>query len=578
MGRSLGCHRTRAQALRQIAALEAAETRKQVDEDELNEVFRKYHDLVNMSASELERWAKTEASGLASQSDAPITRNLRLLRTPKAEWTNRDIRDANRTIAFISRMSKAPQGKPARADISYSRRDISLRNWAYNPDKEKAFQLTQRQAGYTQQSENENEQCKNCRWFDRHGYCLIVQMYPLDIVAGGHCTRWEALPILKDFTLRRMFLVTSNAYEDREGETITSKALRDYVESQWDGEIFKGENYLLFQHRGAPIGRITFAEMSGPFLIEVAEELPTPYAKRRWDFIANHPDMDWGASHGFDFESDKRQPDGTFDEILKFETTVLPGSKAANLLTLAEVLKMMDFKRLLTFKRQTGLDDEAVDQLKESFDNIAAILGTNGIQHKQLDEEASPRETKMIEADEVAELIASVMASELENLPDNAMDIARMAAEQIIARMIEDVGEMETEEMTEESALQEAAGELAKIYYAEDKELREKVLEALDAEKAETTALSEIVGEDLAEIFAQLKSVSEKAEAVNELAATVKALETDLKAVKRILARTPRASQVIETQVAEEEILDEIQKQTEENTVKDPVFGNVKPA
>lgn len=96
-----------------------------------DEVYRRYHETVNMSASELEAWAETDASRRASLDRSPIRRNLRLLRKPKAEWTAADIRDANRTISFVSRMRGAEQGKPVNKDIPYSKRDISLRNWAY---------------------------------------------------------------------------------------------------------------------------------------------------------------------------------------------------------------------------------------------------------------------------------------------------------------------------------------------------------------------------------------------------------------------------------------------------------------
>jgi hypothetical protein len=101
--------------------------------NDINLVYRKYKDKVNMSYSELNKWKNTEASKRASLSRAPINRNLRLLSKNKNEWTNRDIRDANRTISFVSRMSNARQGK--KLPVGYSKRDISLKNWAYDPNK-----------------------------------------------------------------------------------------------------------------------------------------------------------------------------------------------------------------------------------------------------------------------------------------------------------------------------------------------------------------------------------------------------------------------------------------------------------
>ena len=104
-------------------------------EEKIAEVYSKYHDTVNMSASELESWSKNECSKKASLSDAPIERNLRLLRKKKSEWTMSDVESANRTISFVSRMKGAEKGKPVSEACQISKRDISLKNWAYNPNK-----------------------------------------------------------------------------------------------------------------------------------------------------------------------------------------------------------------------------------------------------------------------------------------------------------------------------------------------------------------------------------------------------------------------------------------------------------
>jgi hypothetical protein len=100
----------------------------------LDEVYAKYHDTVNMSYSELEAWSKTECSKKASLDRSPISRNLKLLSKKKSDWGASDIKSANRTISFVSRMKGAEQGKPAVQGCP-SKRDISLKNWAYNPSK-----------------------------------------------------------------------------------------------------------------------------------------------------------------------------------------------------------------------------------------------------------------------------------------------------------------------------------------------------------------------------------------------------------------------------------------------------------
>jgi hypothetical protein len=100
----------------------------------VDEVYAKYQDTVNMSYSELEAWSKTECSKLASLDRSPINRNLRLLSTKKADWGANEVKSANRTISFVSRMKNMEQGQPVNKTCP-SKRDISLKNWAYNPNK-----------------------------------------------------------------------------------------------------------------------------------------------------------------------------------------------------------------------------------------------------------------------------------------------------------------------------------------------------------------------------------------------------------------------------------------------------------
>lgn len=104
-------------------------------EKERDEVHKEWKASVNMTAAELKTWDENPASRLASvDADAVIERNLRLLETPREKWDEKDIEDAKRTIAFIARMKGVEQGEPA-AKGAPSKRDISLRNWAFDPRK-----------------------------------------------------------------------------------------------------------------------------------------------------------------------------------------------------------------------------------------------------------------------------------------------------------------------------------------------------------------------------------------------------------------------------------------------------------
>lgn len=117
--------------------------RKAVDEDELGDVYGKYHGIVNMSASELKTWSETTCSKKASLDRAPIKRNMRLLEKNKDDWTERDIADANRTISFVSRMKANLGGKQIVKDDDGNecgtKAHISLKNWAYDSRKGKAL-------------------------------------------------------------------------------------------------------------------------------------------------------------------------------------------------------------------------------------------------------------------------------------------------------------------------------------------------------------------------------------------------------------------------------------------------------
>lgn len=154
------------------------------------------------------------------------------------------------------------------------------------------------------------------------------------------------LIVKQDGDRRRMYIVASNAYRDREDEIVKEQALHDYVES------FEG-NDLLFWHRGAPIGEVVKAEMIGPFLIEEAVEaddrlvltrafdgkgMQVTTVKAIWDHIEANPDTFNAASIGFRYAA-KDKADNSYSLIFKRETSVLPHWAAANPYTYSEVNK-----------------------------------------------------------------------------------------------------------------------------------------------------------------------------------------------------------------------------------------------
>ena len=111
---------------------------KLAEEEEISNRYDDYMNAVNMNYSELKAWSETECSKLASLDRSPINRNLELLETNKDEWTNKHFEWAGKTIAFINRMRENTAGDSVIDDNGKdcgSKKTISLKNWAFDPNK-----------------------------------------------------------------------------------------------------------------------------------------------------------------------------------------------------------------------------------------------------------------------------------------------------------------------------------------------------------------------------------------------------------------------------------------------------------
>lgn len=107
-------------------------------EEEIVARYEDYVRVVNMTYDELNEWAKSECSRLASLDRSPIERNLELLSTPKSEWTEKHFEWAGKTIAFVNRMRENSAGDllvDSEGNECGSKRTISLKNWAFDPNK-----------------------------------------------------------------------------------------------------------------------------------------------------------------------------------------------------------------------------------------------------------------------------------------------------------------------------------------------------------------------------------------------------------------------------------------------------------
>lgn len=125
---------------------------------DIDSVFGEFNDLVNMSPGELEAWGESDnykeykkrKSG-GEPIDKPREDILRLKRTPKSQWEDKDdgfneVKEANQAISFISRMRGGEQGDPMpNTDPELSKRDASLLNWGFDISPEKSDFVGDRQ-------------------------------------------------------------------------------------------------------------------------------------------------------------------------------------------------------------------------------------------------------------------------------------------------------------------------------------------------------------------------------------------------------------------------------------------------
>lgn len=106
---------------------------------EHDEVYKQFRDQVNLTATELEKWLKTDESksvgqdsgdgeSIGHQSGKHI---VQILHKSKAELTDQDYTHMHKVHSYISRHSA--QGP--KEDVEHSRWRYSLMNWGHDPLK-----------------------------------------------------------------------------------------------------------------------------------------------------------------------------------------------------------------------------------------------------------------------------------------------------------------------------------------------------------------------------------------------------------------------------------------------------------
>lgn len=199
---------------------------------------------------------------------------------------------------------------------------------------------------------------------------------------------------------------TTNAFVDKDGEIFTTKSIEDYV-SRHTSEEDKGE-FWFWHIPGSKFATIKAQGMVGRFLVEAGPFDDTKVGQafqRFFDENPNgHPDIapeGWGASHGYMFDPEDRK-DGVYEWFEKRESSVLPGSVAANPHNPSMEVFDVDAKQEAAFRKVVG-DDVLVDSLIATGAKLSDVLEADGVDHKQRassSEDAKDEDAREAEAEQ----------------------------------------------------------------------------------------------------------------------------------------------------------------------------------
>jgi hypothetical protein len=112
------------------------------ERDDHDEIWRKFHDAVNMTPKEIEDWLETDESrkvgfkrdGGESVGHASGRRIVTILRTKKADLDGADYAHMRKVVGYVAR--HRAQGPHDEYKVPTSRWRYSLMNWGHDPLKD----------------------------------------------------------------------------------------------------------------------------------------------------------------------------------------------------------------------------------------------------------------------------------------------------------------------------------------------------------------------------------------------------------------------------------------------------------
>jgi hypothetical protein len=378
---------------------------------------------------------------------------------------------------------------------------------------------------------------------------------------------------------RLMLMVTSNSYKDREDEAVATKALKEYVNDAWnrvEGKCLP-DNVMQFWH-GGDIGDTVWCDTEGPFLLEVHKERPNKRIniarkgsppvyttiKAVWDYLETNPDnIEWGASHGFEFFKRHKSADGTYHRIRKFESSVLPLQWAANPYTFAGVAEDMEPRDKL-LNQMVG--DRTGKAFRKGARALEKVLAARGLQHKERRSDATEKG--------LVEDLSDKLDAALSKISDDpeTLKVIKQAVVGVLAEEDENADPLVTRGTQEEAeagyryaSLDDDEGDDSEPDEDEDDDagMSKKGLKLLDA----LIDTQEGIYEGIQEIAARQKALDPLA----KLPARMDSFEKRFKAMEMQLKMRPQAaSESNETEEVNPDLLGQVQKAMSQF---DPFFG-----
>lgn len=228
---------------------------------------------------------------------------------------------------------------------------------------------------------------------------------------------------------------STNAFEDRDGEIFSTKALESEV-ARTDAEWPADQRGLWFWHvPGSQFGTTDWRGVVGRMLVETGTFDDNSRGQKAAAYLQAHPAEYSRMSHGYRYRRDDRE-DGVYDWLEIQERSVLPGSAAANPWT---QFRSQEVEMALTKEKRAGLEalfgPEEAAAIIEAAEQKTKELEQKGIAFKEGGEKVEENKTQTPPATEPAALDVKALAEAFAGSPavTELVAVQKAAADKLTA-------------------------------------------------------------------------------------------------------------------------------------------------